>query len=167
MASTPFEVIYASTLKRAKSTAKALQEGQELEPKPPIIESLDIREQNFGIAEGQRWTMSVEPNKTLEQHFAEGKFPMLDGRDEKFTNGESLDDLALRAARAINELVMPHVWKAAREGRKGVHVAIVSHGLCISEVQHTNLDLNDNCLQHSHSSYRHFSKKRRSQIMQV
>lgn len=79
--------------------------------------------------------MHVDPNISLTQHYAEGKFPVLSGRAEKFPGGESIDDLAERASQAIEELVMPKVWKAVREGKKGVNVAVVSHGLCISEVR--------------------------------
>jgi broad specificity phosphatase PhoE len=77
--------------------------------------------------------LSVDSDKSLAQQFAEGKYPVLTHRNERFPEGESLDDLGERAEKAIQELVMPHVWKAVREGRKGVQVAVVSHGLCISE----------------------------------
>jgi len=102
-------------------------------PQPLLITSEDLREQHFGEAEGHPWSMSADPDKSLAQHMAEGKYPVLTHRNEKFPAGESLDDLEKRAEKAIQELVMPHVWKAAKEGRKGVHVAVVSHGLCISE----------------------------------
>ena len=78
--------------------------------------------------------MHVDPSISLAQHFAEGKFPVLSGKAEKFPEGESVDNLAARAGQAIEELVMPKVWEAVREGKKGVNVAVVSHGLCISEV---------------------------------
>jgi broad specificity phosphatase PhoE len=77
--------------------------------------------------------MAAESEKPLAELYAEGTFPTLLERTEKFPEGESLDDLGRRASQALQELIMPHVWKAAREGRKGVHVAVVSHGLCISE----------------------------------
>ena len=59
---------------------------------------------------------------------------MLHERSQKFPGGESIDDLYTRATQAINELVMPDVWQAAREGKTGVHIALASHGLCISEL---------------------------------
>lgn len=55
-------------------------------------------------------------------------------RWQKYPDGESLEDVVRRAEQAINELVMPHVWEAAAHGKKGVHIAIVSHGICISEL---------------------------------
>lgn len=39
-----------------------------------------------------------------------------------------------RAEKAVNELVLPHIRTAALEGRKNVHIALVSHGLCISKL---------------------------------
>jgi broad specificity phosphatase PhoE len=131
--STRFDVIYASTLKRARQTAVELHKKQPA-PQPPLIISEDLREQSFGEAEGHPWIMSADPDKSLAQQFTEGKYPVLAHRHEKFPQGETLDDLGRRAEKAIQELVMPHIWKAAKEGRKGVQVAVVSHGLCISEV---------------------------------
>jgi len=131
--STRFDAIYASSLKRAHQTAMELQKKQPT-PLPPLITSLDLREQFWGEAEGHSWTTSADPGKSLEQHYAEGKYPVLAHRSEKFPMAESLDDLGKRAEKAIQELVMPHAWEAAREGRKGVQLAIVSHGLCISEL---------------------------------
>ena len=71
---------------------------------------------------------------TLEEHYAEGLYPALRDRTSKFPDGESLEDVGARAARAVEELIIPQVRQAAKEGKKNVHVAIVSHGLCISEL---------------------------------
>ena len=65
---------------------------------------------------------------------AKGVYPVLYGDDEKFPQGESLKDLAERARTTLAKIVLPHVWQAAKEGKTGIHVAIVSHGLCISEL---------------------------------
>ncbi len=65
---------------------------------------------------------------------AKGVYPVLYGDDEKFPEGESTKDLAERARTALAKFVLPHVWQAAKEGKTGIHVAIVSHGLCISEL---------------------------------
>jgi len=126
-------VIYASVLKRAHQTAIELHKKQPT-PQPPLIISLDLREQSFGEAEGKPWTMSVDPDKSMAELFSEGKYPILTHRSEKFPQGESLDDLGQRADRAIQGLVMPHVWRAKEEGAKEVKLAIVSHGLCVSEL---------------------------------
>jgi broad specificity phosphatase PhoE len=46
-----------------------------------------------------------------------------------------MDDLADRAQQALRECVLCHLRDYASGGAEGdVHVVIVSHGLCISEV---------------------------------
>lgn len=73
---------------------------------------------------------------------AKGIFPTLHGDDEKYPEGESINDLAQRAKRAITAFVLPHVWQAAKEGQTGIHVAVVSHGLCISQMISELLKMN-------------------------
>ena len=73
--------------------------------------------------------MEPKPDLTIEEHYAQKIFPVLLHRDERFPEGESLNDVAERTTQAIRELVLPNVWKAAREGVKGLHIAIASHGL--------------------------------------
>ncbi|KAL4251244.1 Histidine phosphatase superfamily protein [Abortiporus biennis] len=128
-----FTAIHASPLKRAYSTADAIHQAQP-EPKPQFQSSLLLREQHWGIAEGNPWIMKLKPGLTLDEHYAQGIFPVLHERWHKFPEGESLDDLAVRAKQAIDEVVLPHVWTAAKEGMRGIHIAVVSHGLCISEL---------------------------------
>lgn len=78
--------------------------------------------------------MEFLPGLTLEQHYEQGVYPVLHGRSEKFPEGESLDDLTTRADKAAEEIMMPHIQAAIKSGERGVHVAIVSHGLCISQL---------------------------------
>lgn len=60
---------------------------------------------------------------------SEDKYPaLLPG--ERFPGGESDEDLEARAVRAVDEVIMPHVWSAARAGR-AEHIVLVSHGICI------------------------------------
>lgn len=125
--------IYTSPLKRASITANALFDAQP-DPKPSVHISPLLKEQNFGKAEGASWLGRQDPNMTLEEHFASGKYPMLLDRKLKFPDGESLNELAARADQAIRKLVLPHVLQAARTGTQDVHIALVSHGLCISEM---------------------------------
>ncbi|THH20081.1 hypothetical protein EW146_g1183 [Bondarzewia mesenterica] len=132
-ADTQFTAIFASTLTRAFTTAHALHDGQK-EPKPPLTPSLLLREQYFGVAEGKPWSIHQEEGLSLEDHYARGIYPVLHKDHEKFPGAESLHDLAERAKQAIRELVLPLVWRAANEGKKGVHIAVVSHGLCISRL---------------------------------
>ena len=133
LSTTPFTAVYASPLKRALWTGQAVRDAQP-EPKPPLTESLLLREQHWGAAEGHPWSWGRKPDLSLEEHFAQGIWPVLHERGQKFPGGESVDDLYVRAMQAVDELVMPHVWKAAREGKTNVHIALASHGLCISEL---------------------------------
>ncbi|KZT65800.1 phosphoglycerate mutase-like protein [Daedalea quercina L-15889] len=130
---TSFLVIHASPLKRALWTAQAVRDAH-VEPQPPLTTSPLLREQHWGIAEGKPWIMEFQPGLSLEEHFARGLYPVLQSRSQRFPEGESLDDLAARAKKAVDELLMPYVWSAARGGEEGLHIAIVSHGLCISEL---------------------------------
>ncbi|KAH9850118.1 phosphoglycerate mutase-like protein [Lenzites betulinus] len=133
LSGTRFTAIYASPLKRALWTGQAVQEAQP-EPKPPLETSLLLRERYWGVAEGNPWQWGQTAGLTLEEHFARGLYPVLHERGQRFPEGESMDDLFERAKKAIDELVMPQVWRAAREGKTGVHIAVASHGLCISEL---------------------------------
>jgi broad specificity phosphatase PhoE len=133
LSNTHFSHIYASPLLRALTTAQAICDAQP-EPKPPLTTSLLLREQHWGEAEGRPWILEKKPGLTYEEHFAQDLWPVMHERWEKFPSGESLEDVVQRAEQAIAEFVMPHVWEAARQGKKGVHIAIVSHGICISEL---------------------------------
>lgn len=42
--------------------------------------------------------------------------------------------LCAQGVSALEIFVLPYVWQAAKEGKTGIHVAIVSHGLCIGEL---------------------------------
>jgi broad specificity phosphatase PhoE len=71
---------------------------------------------------------------------SEGKYPTpLPG--EHFPDGESDKDLAARAARAIDEIIIPHVRSAARVGH-AEHIALVSHGLFIGALIAALLKMN-------------------------
>ena len=60
-------------------------------------------------------------------------YPIIFERDKCFPGGESAHDLQERAERAIGNIVMPHVWDVIQSGRDD-RIALVSHGLCISEL---------------------------------
>ena len=128
-----FTAIYASDLLRAFTTAQAIHDAQP-EPKPPLTKSTLLREQHWGVAEGHPWSMHAKEGLSLEDHFAQGIYPVLYERWQKFPEGESLEEVVQRAEKAIDDFVMPHVWAAAKAGKKGVHIALVSHGICISEL---------------------------------
>ncbi|KAG2102590.1 histidine phosphatase superfamily [Suillus cothurnatus] len=127
---TLFTKIYASPLKRAATTAAFVLAAQPV-PQPPhdfTIES--VKEKNLGVAEGKPWYFPDDKiSKSLSQYMSEGKYP-IPRPGEHFTDGESDEDFAARATRAVEDIIMPHVHSAVRAGR-AEHIALVSHGLCI------------------------------------
>ncbi|KAF8510068.1 phosphoglycerate mutase [Hysterangium stoloniferum] len=128
----PITAMYVSDLKRAHTTAKAIFDAQD-EPKPSFTVSPDLREQHFGIAEGEPWVIEREVNTNS----AEKVFPTLQGRDAKYPEGESLNDLSKRTNRAAMKFILPWIWDTEKTyGKKEgeVHLVVVSHGLCISEL---------------------------------
>jgi broad specificity phosphatase PhoE len=132
-ADTHFTAIHASDSERAFRTAQILYDGQK-DPKPFFDWSELLREQHFGVAEGNPTTFEADAALTLEEHMKKGVYPVLRGYDEKFPEGESTKDLDGRAKTALAEFVLPHVFQAAKEGKTGIHIAIVSHGLCINAI---------------------------------
>lgn len=111
----------------------ALADGQT--PKLPVDTTPLLREQHFGIAEGKPWSAATTPEtilstKTKQELYAEGVYPVIYARNEKFPYGESLNDLAKRAEDALRACVLPHLV----EEQQDANIGIVSHGLCISEL---------------------------------
>jgi broad specificity phosphatase PhoE len=132
-ADTHFTAIHTSDLKRAFDTAQVLY-GHQKDPKPSFDSSELLRERNNGRAAGSPMSLDPIPGLTWEQHAARGIYLANYSDDDRFPGGESIKDLAVRARNALEKLVLPHVWQAAKEGKTGIHVAVVSHGLCISEL---------------------------------
>ncbi|KAG6907635.1 hypothetical protein DXG01_008129 [Tephrocybe rancida] len=125
---THFTHIYASPLIRAHDTGLAALSFQP--HKPPLTLNPKLREQHFGVAEGKRWVPRIPEGETMASMIAKEIYPARPTRQDRYEGGESLDDLETRAKEAMAECVLPHV----EEGRKGeVHVALASHGWCISE----------------------------------
>ena len=114
-------------------TAEALQEAQN-DPKPPLTTSPLLREQHFGEAEGKEYRTVREAGLTLQEHFAQGLYPLIRERHLKFPGGESRNDVADRANQAIDELLMPYVQHAFNMGLAESHIAVVSHGRFIREI---------------------------------
>lgn len=127
MSATPFTHIFASDLKRAHDTGKAVHSSLP-SPKPPFTVTKLVREQHWGDAEGHKWVMSIPPGTTREELHAQDVYPIYETRHEKFPNGESLDDLRERALEALKQCVFPYL------DEDDGHIAIASHGLCISEM---------------------------------
>jgi broad specificity phosphatase PhoE len=140
---TPITAVYCSDLKRAHTTAQQLvaarsqdanTSGTEDGQLSLVVNPL-LREQNFGIAEGKPWAARKsnspkDPNETEEEVYY-----TIYNRHEKFPDGESLDDLADRADKALDQTVWPHVQEALKPGGdENAHIIVVSHGLAISEL---------------------------------
>ena len=131
----PIHMTYALDLKHAHSTAvqlvaqrTSLPDSDKVPLSFPLIHTTPlIREQHFGIAEGKLWLLDRYRKKKQQQQ--RRRASAYDGDDEKlldsdeevegydtirnrhdrFTSGESLDDLALRAEDAVERLVWPHL----------------------------------------------------------
>ncbi|TFK57767.1 phosphoglycerate mutase-like protein, partial [Pluteus cervinus] len=127
------DAIYSSDLKRAHSTALALNDARPAEQQIPLTVNPKLREQHFGIAEGHKWALHPPLGISLEELFEQGIYPVLPGRDAKYPEGESLNDLAKRCEEALRECVLPHLnTRLNSDGTaKNSHIAITSHGLCI------------------------------------
>ncbi|KZT32892.1 phosphoglycerate mutase-like protein [Sistotremastrum suecicum HHB10207 ss-3] len=128
-ATTPYTAIYTSDLKRAHSTAQALLVAQTTVPLPPFIVEPDLREQNFGEAEGNAWSAASTGIDVQNKIY-----PVITNRVDSFPDGESLNDLAARAGRALDKCVVPWIFKSKGKKADETQIAIVSHGLCISEL---------------------------------
>ncbi|KAF9267410.1 phosphoglycerate mutase-like protein [Marasmius fiardii PR-910] len=125
-----FDAIISSTLMRADATAQAIYDRHPT-PKPFLLKNPLLREQHFGIAEGQLYVRHKLPGLSLEECYAQSVFPHPRKRNERFPGGESKEELAKRAECAINEIILQYVHQAVDED---VRVAVVSHGLFIREM---------------------------------
>ena len=70
-------------------------------------------------------------NKTLEELYEEGIFPELEDRNARFSQGESLNDVAHRTEIVIQDCILPHLFDKSQDG---AHIAIASHGICLAEL---------------------------------
>ncbi|KAG9103172.1 hypothetical protein FRC06_011872 [Ceratobasidium sp. 370] len=120
-ASYPITHMFASDLKRAHSTARAIYDAQP-DPKPSFTITQLIREQGFGDGEGKPWN----PAPGLQ-------WSQPEGRDGKFENGESLNDVARRGDKFFEQHLAPILNEAKSRPAGEVNVVVVSHGIAIAE----------------------------------
>ncbi|PWN50750.1 hypothetical protein IE53DRAFT_379508 [Violaceomyces palustris] len=99
MANLPLTAIYSSDLKRAAMTAEEILDSNRSVPPPPLVQSKSLREQNFGQAEGKSWANVEWANA------AHGD----DARNFKFKDGESLEEVNARMAKAVRQFVLPRI----------------------------------------------------------
>ncbi|WRT63767.1 uncharacterized protein IL334_000692 [Kwoniella shivajii] len=116
---TKVDHIFASDLLRANWTAQQIHRNQP-EPKCPFTTSELLREQNFGDAE--------------RKPFGEkGGWQRKPGRDFKFDNGESPNDVRARANEAINRFIEPIIAGNHGSSPASKHVVVVAHGIFNAE----------------------------------
>ncbi|KAK7464402.1 hypothetical protein VKT23_006566 [Stygiomarasmius scandens] len=125
---TKFDRIYVSKLKRARQTAEAIQ--HHANPTPPLIEEQSLHEIDFGDADGKPYVADPIRGHSLEEHYKEGIYPHIHNRTDRFPGGESKDDVARRAERVIQDLIIPMITKDTTD----THIAIVSHGVFLKEL---------------------------------
>ncbi|QRV92546.1 histidine phosphatase family containing protein [Ceratobasidium sp. AG-Ba] len=92
----PITHMFASDLKRAHSTARAIYDAQP-DPKPPLVITNLIREQHFGDGEGKPW--SPQPG---------GVWSLPEGRDGKFSNAPIIAEAKGKPAGEVNVVVVSH-----------------------------------------------------------
>ena len=133
-ASQNISAIFASDLKRAHATGRAIHEYQPEERKPPFTVVEGLREQHFGEAEGKPWVHLQPGDSDYDPEAKVYTVPL--GRSEKFPDGESLDDLRQRTVKSVLEPhLLPLIWKSrGLPEAEGGAIVCASHGLCISEL---------------------------------
>ncbi|WVR03515.1 hypothetical protein IAU60_000506 [Kwoniella sp. DSM 27419] len=116
---TKFHHIFGSDLLRAHWTAQQIHKNQP-EPRPEHITSTLLREQHFGDGERKPFGES-------------GGWVRKSGRDFKFPNGESLNDVRARANEAIRQFIEPILEGCRGQPPSSRHVVVVAHGIFNAE----------------------------------
>lgn len=111
-------------------TAQEIQKQQV--GSPSLTTSSLFREQHFGAAECSKISKK-DPDIPLSEHFNKGIYPSSLSRNERFPEGESLEDVQVRAIQAWTDILLPYARRAASEGNESIHVAVISHGMFIKE----------------------------------
>ncbi|SNX84488.1 uncharacterized protein MEPE_03197 [Melanopsichium pennsylvanicum] len=126
-ANVPLTAIYCSDLKRAAMTADEVLKSNRSIPPPPLVQSKSLREINFGQAEGQEYAMAQWMSGSTGQ----------DARNFRFPEGESLEEVNARTAKAVRQFILPRIEalrkKPPADGNVG-HICIVAHGIAIAEL---------------------------------
>lgn len=136
-ANVPLTAIYSSDLKRAAMTADEILKANRSIPPPPLVQSKSLREQDFGQAEGQSYASAEWARASTSQ----------DARTFRFPEGESLQEVNARIAKAVRQFVLPRV-EALRKSPstnlgEGTHICIVAHGIAIAELLRVFMALHD------------------------
>ena len=90
-----FQILISLPSKRAFDTAQVLYDHQK-DPKPSF-ESSHLRELDYGRVGGKLCLDAPIPGLTWAQHAARGIYLAKYSDDDRFPDGESIKDLAVRA----------------------------------------------------------------------
>ena len=138
--------IYSSDLKRAAMTAEEILKANRSIPPPPLVQSKSLREQNFGQAEGKSWAAAEWANPSHGE----------DGRTFRFKDGESLEQVNARMAKAVRQFVLPQLEALRKKPSSSLgdtpHICIVAHGIAIAELLRVFMSLHDD---QPHSPWQH------------
>ena len=92
---------------RVYAIAQAIHSAQPESTRPELVSSLLLKEQHVSTAEGCGWPFQREPEFMDEGRWVEGVFLVLDGRQAKYPERESLSDSRDSVGRVIKDLVVP------------------------------------------------------------
>lgn len=123
LASVPVDVVYASTLRRAKQTADILSR-----PHEPVSKTYlrDLEEMSWGVFEGEPPSPErEEAMEAVKTAWRKGAF------DRQIENGESIVEVQKRAVRAITHILTREVGRT---------VLVVTHGRYLRVLLATLLD---------------------------
>ncbi|CBQ73150.1 conserved hypothetical protein [Sporisorium reilianum SRZ2] len=142
-ANVPLTAIYCSDLKRAAMTADEILRSNRSIPPPPLVQSKSLREINFGQAEGQSYAHAEWMAGSSGD----------DARNFHFPDGESLEEVNARIAKAVRQFILPRIEAlrkkplsqnaAAAAAGDVVHICIVAHGIAIAELLRVFMALHD------------------------
>ncbi|GAC93431.1 hypothetical protein PHSY_000996 [Pseudozyma hubeiensis SY62] len=139
-ANVPLTAIYCSDLKRAAMTADEVLKSNRSIPPPPLVQSKSLREINFGQAEGQSYALA-EWMQGSTGH---------DARNFRFPEGESLQEVNARVAKAVRQFILPRIEALRKKPPQQntaaadlVHICIVAHGIAIAELLRVFMALHD------------------------
>ena len=98
-ANVPLTAIYCSDLKRAAMTADEILKANRSIPPPTLVQSKSLREISFGQAEGQSYASAEWMQGSTGE----------DARKFRFPEGESLEEVNARIAKAVRQFILPRV----------------------------------------------------------
>jgi len=121
-ADTPFDAIYASSLRRAEETAAIIAAHH---PDTPFHTLDALQEMSWGVYEGQPAQQVADAFDAITASWQEGRF------EERVEGGESILEVQQRALEAMDHILSHHA---------GEQVLVVTHGRFLRVLLATLLD---------------------------